>query len=489
MKARTTKGDVTGIWAYVLTDYSTALISWAAFFSLRKVAVDQVPFAELSHVFADSRFWIGLLMVPLCWLALYYLTGTYTIIYLKSRAKELGKTFFVTLAGVVLLFFAALIDDEINTYQDYYLSLVLLFSVHFILTGAGRLLVLSRAKQLMREGKVFLPTLFIGGNKRALEVYQELNGRAKAQGYRFLGYIDAVLEQNNGHDYAHGNGNGNGLSQCLPRLGSLISLEQVIAENHVRQVVVAIETSEHHQLRGIINQLADRNVIIKIVPDMYDILSGAVRMNHLQGAYFIEIYPQLMARWQYIMKRLFDILVSVLVLLLLWPLYLFTAIRVKLSSPGPVFYSQERIGLHGKPFRIYKFRSMYVNAEPNGPQLSSHNDSRITSWGRVMRKWRLDELPQFFNVLKGEMSLVGPRPERKFYIDQILAITSDYRHLHRVKPGITSLGMVKFGYAENVQQMITRMKYDLLYIENMSLLLDLKILFYTLRTILQGRGR
>src|SRR6185436_5367823 len=171
------------------------------------------------------------------------------------------------------------------------------------------------------------------------------------------------------------------------------------------------------------------------------------------------------------------------------PLYLFVAIRVKLSSPGPIFYLQDRVGLHGKLFKIYKFRSMIVNAETNGPQLSSHVDGRITPWGKVMRKWRLDELPQFLNVLRGEMSLVGPRPERKHYIDQILNITSDYKHLHRVKPGITSLGMVKFGYAENIQQMIQRMKYDLLYIENMSLMMDVKILLYTFSTIVQGRGK
>jgi exopolysaccharide biosynthesis polyprenyl glycosylphosphotransferase len=266
-------------------------------------------------------------------------------------------------------------------------------------------------------------------------------------------------------------------------------LENVIRHNQVKQVVVAIESSEHHQLREILNQLADRNVIIKIVPDMYDILSRSVKMNHLLGASFIEIYPELMARWQYIVKRLVDIVVSSFVLVLFSPLYLFVAIRVKLCSAGPVFYSQERIGLHGRPFRIHKFRSMYVNAETNGPRLSSQDDPRITSWGKVMRKWRLDELPQFYNVLKGEMSLVGPRPERRYYIDQILNITSDYKHLHRVKPGITSLGMVKFGYAENIHQMIARMKYDLIYIENMSLMLDVQILLYTLRTIVQGRGK
>ena len=222
---------------------------------------------------------------------------------------------------------------------------------------------------------------------------------------------------------------------------------------------------------------------------MYDILAGSVRMNHLLGASFIEIYPQLMPEWQCIIKRLADIVISMFMLVLLLPLYIFIAIKVKLSSPGSIIYSQERIGIHGKPFRIYKFRSMFTNAETNGPLLSSNEDLRITPWGKVMRKWRLDDLPQFINVLKGEMSIVGPRPERKFYIDQILQLTTDYKHLHRVQPGITSLGMVKFGYAENLPQMISRMKYDLLYIENMSLMLDLRVLLYTFRTILQGRGK
>jgi exopolysaccharide biosynthesis polyprenyl glycosylphosphotransferase len=322
-------------------------------------------------------------------------------------------------------------------------------------------------------------------------VYREINGKGREEGYKFIGFVDTAGENNNGNGshYENGNGNGNGLTKYLPKLGSMPDLAGVIRKNEVKQVVVAIESSEHHQLREILNQLADRNVIIKIVPDMYDILSGSVKMNHLLGASFIEIYPELMAKWQYIVKRLADIVLSSLVLIFLSPLYLFVIIRVILSSRGPIFYLQERVGLHGKPFKIYKFRSMKVNAETNGPQLSSHDDPRITQWGKVMRKWRLDELPQFFNVLKGEMSLVGPRPERRYYIDRILDITSDYKHLHRVKPGITSLGMVKFGYAENIQQMIARMKYDLLYIENMSLMLDVKILFYTLSTILQGRGK
>lgn len=197
----------------------------------------------------------------------------------------------------------------------------------------------------------------------------------------------------------------------------------------------------------------------------------------------------LLPPWQLFIKRLIDILVSIIIAIILSPLIIFTALRVAFSSKGAIFFFQERVGINGKPFMICKFRSMHTNAEQNGVMLSSEDDKRSTPWGKVMRRWRLDELPQFWNVIKGDMSIVGPRPERKFYIDKIIVTHPEYNNLLKVKPGLTSLGMVKFGYAKNVEEMIERLQYDLLYIKNISLLLDFKIMLQSIKVIFAGKGK
>jgi exopolysaccharide biosynthesis polyprenyl glycosylphosphotransferase len=266
-------------------------------------------------------------------------------------------------------------------------------------------------------------------------------------------------------------------------------IEQVLESQQVEEVIIAVESSDHDRLKDIIARIDNGKIRIKVLPDMYTILAGSVEMTNIYGALLIEINPDVMPYWQRAIKRLMDIVLSFIALIALIPFFIFSAIAVRLSSPGPIFFLQDRVGLNGKNFKIIKFRTMYVDSEKSGPQLSSEGDPRITPIGRFMRKTRLDEFPQFVNVLLGQMSLVGPRPERQFYIDQIVQVEPQYTHLTRVRPGITSWGQVKFGYAENVDQMLQRMNFDLIYLKNRSLVLDIKIMFYTVIIVFKAQGK
>lgn len=465
------------LFIYRLGDFVAAFIAWLLFFTYRKNVEN--PETPLSTILVDPKLWQGLVLIPLIWMVIYSVFDKYKDIYRYSRLETIKGTLFTTFLGVLLLFFTVLMDDLALQYTSYFELFVRLFLLHFSITAIFRMIILTMASRRLKAGKVSYNTLIIGGDKNALDLFEEINSRPYSLGHRFIGFLDS-----NGKSH-------NFLESQLPKLGKIKDLERVLQEHQIEEVIIAVETSEHDKLKSILDYLFDFSdqILIKVIPDTYDIMLGTVKMNHIYGAVLIEIEQELMPNWQKVVKRLMDYGISFIAILLLSPVIIFSMIKVKLSSKGPIFYTQERIGLNAMPFNIIKFRSMFVEAEKNGPQLSSDKDDRVTPWGKVMRKWRIDEIPQFFNVIKGDMSIVGPRPERKYYIDLISKEAPHYKHLLKVRPGITSWGQVKYGYASNVQQMIQRLKFDILYLENMSLSLDIKILFYTILVLFQGKGK
>ncbi len=456
---------------YVFFDISSAALAWIMFMIYR------TSYLENEALITNSNFYINLSIITVCWIALYSLMGSYKDIYRKSRLGEVFEILYVSAIGVVIIFFAVLLDDFMINYKQYYSSFLALFCFHFLLTAIFRFILTTLTAYRIHNKIIGFNTLIIGSNEKAALLFNDLKNEYQSSGHSIIGFLSVDKKDN----YL--------LSKQTKHLGDYTDLKQVIENNDIEDIIIAIESSEHNKIETILNELENTKVFIKIIPDMYDILSGSVKMNSILGTPLIEIKHNLLPEWERISKSLFDLSISLVSIILFMPIYILTAILVKLSSSGPILYKQERIGLNGKPFYIYKFRSMYVDAEKDGPQLSSKTDRRITKWGRLMRRSRLDETPQFFNILKGDMSFVGPRPERAYFANQLIEKAPHYKHIYKVKPGLTSWGMVKYGYAENLEEMMDRMKYDILYIENMSLLIDLKIMIYTILIILEGRGR
>lgn len=459
---------------YLVGDYIAANIIWILVNVFRyDYIASLIDFHDLNSYLLSGKVIAGQIIIPLFWLMLYYFSGYYNTPMRKSRLFELNKTLISVEIGVLIVFFVIVVNDLPRDYHVYYQLLAILFIGQFALTYGIRAIITQNLTKKIHQRKIGFNTLIIGAGERALKLAHELDSQPQSLGYLIKGFIDTDKEPS--------------VIQDKP-VWKLEEIENIIREEDIEEIIVAQNSTNEKELFELLNGLYHFNLPIKAMAGENSVLSRSIKMSSIYASPMIEITRDNMSEGEKNIKKVLDWIIAAAALLLLSPFFAWLAWKIKKSSDGKIFYKQERLGYRGKPFTIIKFRTMKMNAEKEEPLLSCEKDRRITEFGKIMRKYRLDELPQFWNVLKGEMSLVGPRPERKFFVDQIVSKAPYYYQVFSVKPGITSWGMVKYGYANTVDKMIERLQYDLIYLENRSLGIDIKILIYTIKTILTGKG-
>jgi len=462
--------------SYILADFAGSAVAWGLFYLFRKYFIETRLYGEYFRLELGNKFYAGILLIPFFFLFVFAMGGFYSDPLRRSRLLEFGKSVAVTLSAIVVLFFVLILDDAVGDYSTYYRSFAVLFLLSFMLTYLPRLIITSFVSGKIHRRLAGFRTLIVGGREKANRLAQEIMSEKIPAGNLITGFVST------------GPGAARPLEGNVPWLGTVDNLVNVIEEQEIDEVILALEEDEYGLVEGIVDSVCYRDVLVRAVRSMQGVISGHVEAGPIYATPLLRVSYRNMPNWQYMIKVLLDYSLAAAALVLMSPLMLVLAILIWIEGRGPVIYRQERIGRHGRPFMIYKFRSMEHGAESDGPQLAVRGDSRITPLGRFMRKHRFDEIPNFINVLRGEMSLVGPRPERSHYIEQIRDRAPWFNRVLAVKPGITCWGQVKLGYASDLDTMLERLSYDILYLENVSLFLDMKIIFYTLGTIIKGKG-
>ncbi len=457
---------------YVAVDWITSTVAFLLFNIYRFYFTKET--GDLAGFLLSRKLVSEQLLIPTAMLCIYWLSGYYNQPFNKSRLQELVTTFFSAVLNTAGIFLLMLINDVRGKRTDDYEMLLILLLLLFVMTYAGRLTITFLTRRRFKKRKMSFKTLMVGNSEGAHRTAEELGTPKGARyGYRVVGFVSIPGEREAAGEKAH----------SLQEIGDLCQ------QLNIDQIIISPEKYDDQRVLELLYDLYDLHIPVKISPDTLSFVTSGIHLEDIYGDPLVDLTSPRISDSAKNLKRTADVLVSAAALLILSPVYAAVAAAVRLTSKGPVIYRQRRIGIHHKPFTIYKFRTMRTDAEAAGPQLSGENDPRVTKVGRVMRKYRIDELPQFWNVLKGDMSLVGPRPEREYFIRQIVKEAPYYTLVHQVRPGITSWGMVKYGYASTVAQMVERTRFDLIYLSNMSTMVDIKILIHTLKTVMTGKGK